>query len=204
MEFKKNEEIKKESVLYYEGINFFRQKIICSFLSGKNIEISNIKKIDLHHISLLKLLEKITKGTKITITKMTSKTEKKNKNIEDEFLQPTENIKFKNINSNNNITTTKISISPGLIVGGSHLVHSCKGDRGLSYFIEPLLCIGIFGKYDIDIILKGFTNHYKDLSVDCLRNTTINLFPLFGLENKPTIQILKRGATPKGLVFFFN
>jgi hypothetical protein len=35
---------------------------------------------------------------------------------------------------------------PGLISGGRALSHDCGTARGLGYFLEPLLCLALFGK----------------------------------------------------------
>jgi hypothetical protein len=41
---------------------------------------------------------------------------------------------------------TSMRYKPGLISGGRALTHDCGTARGLGYFLEPLLCLALFGK----------------------------------------------------------
>lgn len=110
---------------------------------------------------------------------------------------------------------TTLSFKPGTItnMNGQPFSHQCTtvGNRGFGYWLEVLLCIVPFGKKSIDITLTdGLTNSQKDISVDCIRNTTLFLLNTHFLKNDgdsssgssgnnlATLQILKRGAFPDG------
>jgi RNA 3'-terminal phosphate cyclase-like protein len=95
-------------------------------------------------------------------------------------------------------TGTSITYKPGVILGGSYLTHDCSLSRGIGYFLEGILCLAPFSKNPISIKLTGITNHSRDISIDTFRNITLFLMKKFGLPTNPTIQILKRGASPNG------
>eukprot|EP01080_Neovahlkampfia_damariscottae_P003135 gene3135-5451_t len=154
----------------FYGSQQFRQRIICATLTGKSIEIKDIRTNDNnpglrnYEGGFLRLMDTLTKGTTIEIDK----------------------------------TGTNLIYKPGVILGGSHLTHDCSLSRGMGYFLEGLVCLAPFAKKPISIKLTGITNHSRDLSVDTFRNTTLILMKKFGLEETPAIQILKRGASPNG------
>lgn len=52
---------------------------------------------------------------------------------------------------------TKLKYKPGVVIGGKHLVHDCGVSRGIGYFLEPLLILGLFGKKPLSIRLKGLS-----------------------------------------------
>lgn len=41
---------------------------------------------------------------------------------------------------------TTLRYRPGLITGGAGLTHDCGKARGIGYFLEPLVCLSLFGK----------------------------------------------------------
>ncbi len=41
---------------------------------------------------------------------------------------------------------TTLRYRPGLITGGAGLTHDCGKARGMGYFLEPLVCLALFGK----------------------------------------------------------
>ena len=53
------------------------------------------------------------------------------------------------------LTGTKLKYTPGIIVGGSNLVHDCGVSRAIGYFLEPLILLGLFARKPLIIILKG-------------------------------------------------
>ncbi|WVZ61135.1 hypothetical protein U9M48_011054 [Paspalum notatum var. saurae] len=94
---------------------------------------------------------------------------------------------------------TKLRYRPGVIIGGKGLEHDCGVHRGIGYFLEPLILLGLFAKSPIAIRLKGITNDTKDPSVDTFRMTTLHMLkhfgvPLEGLE----LKIDSRGSPPLG------
>ncbi|CAL4928198.1 unnamed protein product [Urochloa decumbens] len=98
-----------------------------------------------------------------------------------------------------NETGTKLRYKPGQILGGTGLEHDCGVHRGIGYFLEPLILLGLFAKRPISIRLKGITNDTKDPSVDTFRMATLHMLkrfgvPLEGLE----LKIDSRGSPPLG------
>jgi len=95
-------------------------------------------------------------------------------------------------------TSTSLKYVPGLLVGGSGLLHDCPLTRSVSYYLEALVLLAPFCKNPISLTLNGITNENQDLSVDIIRAMTLPLLKLFGLETEPKITIKKRGAPPLG------
>eukprot|EP01112_Ceratiomyxa_fruticulosa_P012093 TRINITY_DN3332_c0_g2_i1.p1 TRINITY_DN3332_c0_g2~~TRINITY_DN3332_c0_g2_i1.p1 ORF type:complete len:422 (-),score=68.49 TRINITY_DN3332_c0_g2_i1:38-1120(-) len=159
------------TTLTFTGCTHFRQRIICSTLSGRSVKITDIRSDDEkpglrdYEASFLRLVEKITNGSTIQI----------------------------------NETGTAIKYIPGLIVGGS-LSHECGLSRSIGYFLEALLCLAPFGKYPLDAILTGITNDDQDLTIDAIRTTTLPLLKRFGVGEEEPVQISvsRRGAPPNG------
>jgi RNA 3'-terminal phosphate cyclase-like protein len=44
---------------------------------------------------------------------------------------------------------------PGVIIGGKDLEHDCGLQRGIGYFLEPLILLGLFARSPMSIRLKG-------------------------------------------------
>ena len=40
---------------------------------------------------------------------------------------------------------TTVRYRPGLIIGGTGLMHDCGKARGIGYFMEALICLALFG-----------------------------------------------------------
>ncbi|CAN6280713.1 unnamed protein product [Urochloa humidicola] len=98
-----------------------------------------------------------------------------------------------------NETGTKLRYKPGQILGGAGFEHDCGVHRGIGYFLEPLILLGLFAGKPMSIRLKGITNDTKDPSVDTFRMTTLHMLkrfgvPLEGLE----LKIDSRGSPPLG------
>ncbi|TMW98179.1 hypothetical protein EJD97_004370 [Solanum chilense] len=98
-----------------------------------------------------------------------------------------------------NETGTKLKYKPGIIMGGRHFVHDCGISRSISYFLEPLIVLGLFGKKPLTIRLKGITNDSKDPSIDTFRSTTLPILKQFGVPAEGLeLKIESRGVAPKG------
>ncbi|XP_021279316.1 probable RNA 3'-terminal phosphate cyclase-like protein [Herrania umbratica] len=98
-----------------------------------------------------------------------------------------------------NETGTKLKYKPGIIVGGSNLVHDCGVSRAIGYFLEPLILLGLFARKPLFIILKGITNDSKDPSVDTFRSTTLPMLKRFGVPSEGLkLEIKSRGVSPHG------
>ncbi|GFX60423.1 RNA 3'-terminal phosphate cyclase-like protein [Trichonephila clavipes] len=154
----------------YSGSNFFRQRLILSTLSGKPIQIKNIRGTsdepgvtDYEH-SFLKLLDILTNGSVIIV----------------------------------NETGTVVKYTPGLLQGGT-LQHDCGIIRSISYYLEALLCLAPFCKKPLHITLKGVTNDSVDPSVDAIMHSSISVLKKFILNDENLeIKIISRGLPPKG------
>eukprot|EP01119_Soliformovum_irregulare_P015039 TRINITY_DN4185_c0_g1_i1.p1 TRINITY_DN4185_c0_g1~~TRINITY_DN4185_c0_g1_i1.p1 ORF type:complete len:377 (-),score=38.10 TRINITY_DN4185_c0_g1_i1:545-1675(-) len=155
--------------LAFRGCSHFRQRIICSLLSGKSIKITDIRLeaevpgLREFEMNLLRLVDKISNGTKITV----------------------------------NETGTGVYMQPGSLVGGL-INHDCNLDRGIGYYLEPLIWVAPFCKNPLSITLTGVTNNEQDTSVDLLRTVTLPLLRHFGLLEGIQLKIEKRGAPPLG------
>lgn len=97
-----------------------------------------------------------------------------------------------------NETGTSLRYRPGYITGGKYLEHDCALARGIGYYLEPLLLLGLFAKKPIEILLRGVTNHPRDPSIDTFRAVTLPLLKSLGIEEEFELKTIKRGAVPKG------
>jgi RNA 3'-terminal phosphate cyclase-like protein len=50
---------------------------------------------------------------------------------------------------------TKLRYKPGVIIGGKDLEHDCGLQRGIGYFLEPIILLGLFARSPMSIRLKG-------------------------------------------------
>ena len=158
------------------GSKNFRDRIICSTLSGKRIKIDNIRDtvtdtnthIGLYEyeINFLRLIELITDNTIISI----------------------------------NSTGTAIKYKPGIITGGYNLTHQCSLTRGIGYYIEPIIKLLLFAKniYTDIRFINCITNNNQDITVDILRTVTTQLCHKFGIDDKIELRCDIRGAEPLG------
>lgn len=60
-----------------------------------------------------------------------------------------------------------VKIYPGIITNNKEMdfTFDCGNDRAITYYIEYLIVIAIFGKSNLNCVLKGITNDTLDLSV---------------------------------------
>lgn len=161
-------------MIYLEGSQHFRQRLVLSTLAGKSMQIDNIRVSDQnpglrdYEASLLRLLEKITNGCRIEI----------------------------------NETGTRLRYRPGFVHGGPDLEHDCGQSRSIGYFLEPLCLIAIYGKYPVSIKLTGITNDSMDIGVDMWRTVTLPLLRQLigaeGVQGSFELKISKRGSAPGG------
>ena len=63
-----------------------------------------------------------------------------------------------------NYTGTEVYMRPGLVTGGS-ITHQCPDSRAVGWFMEPMLLLGLFGKQELRLTLKGITSSPRDVSV---------------------------------------
>lgn len=124
-----------------------RQALQFSILSGTPVKISHIRSEDLepglvpYEIQLLKLIDKITNGSIADI----------------------------------NVSGTQIRFTPGVITNnnGDEVVMYSEDvagqDRCITYYLEFLLPIVLFGKKDFFGQFVGITNDNIDMSVDTFK-----------------------------------
>lgn len=174
-------------LLKYFGCNFLKQRLILSVLSGKPVEIRNIRPpnglqefevcmrvladwqtfdfiINSFQISLIRLLDRVTNGTKVEI----------------------------------NSSGTNLLFVPGFLEGGC-IQHECNVERGISYYLDALIAVGPFCKTPIVANLTGVTNSSESPGVDHTRSSTFNLLQRFLVVNDGLeLKIVKRGMMPLG------
>eukprot|EP00944_MAST-04C_sp_MAST-4C-sp1_P010904 g10904.t1 len=161
---------KTTSTVLLKGPKNFRQRLVCSLLSGKAVKIEEIRSRDERpglrpfEANLLRLLDKLTNGTKIEI----------------------------------NVTGTTLYFRPGFITGGK-IKHDCGTERAIGYYLEALIPLSLFAKTPVKATLQGITNDNYDLSVDLIRTALLpGLQNVFGLPASLQLKIRARGAPPNG------
>jgi RNA 3'-terminal phosphate cyclase-like protein len=96
-----------------------------------------------------------------------------------------------------NQTGTVLAYTPGIIVNGvNELTHDCGAQRSLSYFVEGLLPIVIWGKHPLSIILEGKTHEAADVSVKSRQLETLAAVQLPLLKKigvLASLKVLTRG-----------
>eukprot|EP00899_Mesostigma_viride_P007212 jgi/Mesvir1/16492/Mv10046-RA.1 len=154
-----------------QGAQQFRQRLVCSTLSRKPLRIDNIRSKD------------------------------QNPGIneaEASLLRLVEKICDSCVVEINE-TGTSLRYRPGVVVGGSALVHECGGGRSIGWFLEPLILLALFGKKPLSITLHGITNDDIDPCIDTFRTATLPQLRHFGVDTEGLeLKVIKRGAPPLG------
>lgn len=98
-----------------------------------------------------------------------------------------------------------LKYQPGIIINNDNRVlkFNCGESRALSYYVEYLVLVALFGKGDLKIELQGITNDDIDLGVDGLAQAMNAILTKFGAE-PVEIKIKKRGFRPNGKEFHFE
>lgn len=96
-----------------------------------------------------------------------------------------------------NYTGTEVIFRPGSVLGGS-LSFDCGLERGIGYFLEPILLLAPFSKFAFKLNLTGMTSHDQDTSIDIIRTVFIKILGMFGVIDGLDLKILKRGSPPLG------
>uniref|UniRef100_A0A2P2I5U9 RNA 3'-terminal phosphate cyclase-like protein n=1 Tax=Hirondellea gigas TaxID=1518452 RepID=A0A2P2I5U9_9CRUS len=154
--------------LTFQGINFLRQRLVLSCLSGKKIHITDIRSkeekpgVREYEISLIRLFDQISNGAKIEVGR----------------------------------AGTSFTFIPGILLGGE-ITHNCDPARGIGYYLEPIMMLAPFCKKPLHIILKGITNCDSDVSVDQLRYSMLEVLRKFLItDDGLKLTVLKRGLPP--------
>jgi RNA 3'-terminal phosphate cyclase-like protein len=97
-------------------------------------------------------------------------------------------------------TGTEIRYTPGMITNnnGEPFTHDCHVSRAISYYLEGIMPVMLFGKVSAEMTLEGVTNDAIDASLDSFRAVLPALLGHFGIEESPAINIMERGLGPLG------
>ena len=95
-------------------------------------------------------------------------------------------------------TGSQLTYKPGVLLGGK-VEHQCSLERGIGYWLEPILALAPFCKDPLHLILTGVTNNQLDPSPDWIKASCLPILRRFltddtGLE----LSVSKRGAAPGG------
>eukprot|EP00930_Biecheleria_cincta_P007014 TRINITY_DN10814_c0_g1_i2.p1 TRINITY_DN10814_c0_g1~~TRINITY_DN10814_c0_g1_i2.p1 ORF type:complete len:375 (-),score=71.94 TRINITY_DN10814_c0_g1_i2:67-1191(-) len=158
------------SALRYQGSNFLRQRLVLATVSGRPVVITDIRSKD---------EEPGLRDYEASFVRLLDK------------LCDGSDVVI-------NETGTTLRYTPGQIIGGGGLVHSCPPSRCITYFLEALLLLAPLAKQPVTIRLKGVTNSSQDMTCDTFRTATLPLLEKFGISEGLTFKIVKRGAPPEG------
>ena len=160
----------KSANLEYEGCNYMRLRLVLATLSGKSLKIRNIR-------------------SKETCPGLTV--------YESSLIRL-----FDKITNGSRIqvseTGTTLTYNPGLLIGGK-IEHDCDPERGIGYYLEPLMQVAPFCKNPLNVVLRGITNNDIDPSPDLLKQSALPILLKFVLVDEGLeIKVEKRGIAPGG------
>ena len=101
---------------------------------------------------------------------------------------------------NINKTGTRLIFRPGMIDcnEGLPIEHDSHLARNLTYYLELVVPLAVFGKTILNLTLKGNTDDNLDQSIDCFKNAWQHLLKIFAAEGSLDITVQKRGFAPLG------
>ncbi|KAH9282245.1 RNA 3'-terminal phosphate cyclase-like protein [Echinococcus granulosus] len=159
-------------IVYEDGPVGFRQKILLSVISNRPIRIKNIR----------------SKSKNPGVT-----------SAEVDYLKLINELSNGAIVKVND-TGCNVFFSPGTLIGGE-VEFTCSAERGLGYYLEPVVLLCSFTKVPLILTLNGVTNNRIDPSVDVIMQSWLPFLKKFlppasasGLK----MEIKKRGVPPKG------
>lgn len=173
-------------VLEYEGCNYLRQRLILATLSGRSVRIKDIRNLE-DDPGLKGKLDQLLKIVWIFMI-----------NEPSFFIVPTSfslSLEFEvnllklldQITNGSKIdinpTGTALFYQPGLLQGG-RLELDCGNERGLGYFLEPLICLAPFVKKPVKAVLRGVTNSRRDPSVDLIKSCWLPVVKKFTVDSE--------------------
>mmetsp|Transcript_20231 Transcript_20231/g.37732 ORF Transcript_20231/g.37732 Transcript_20231/m.37732 type:complete len:279 (+) Transcript_20231:3088-3924(+) len=91
-----------------------------------------------------------------------------------------------------NQTGTVLSYTPGLITNQADtILHECGTQRSLSYFVEGILPVVIWGKHPLNLVLEGKTHDSTEISLETIAAVQIPLLKKIGVN--AALNITSRG-----------
>jgi len=155
-------------MLRLEGAQLFRTRLVLSVLSSRPVLIERIREND-ERPGLV--------GFEVSFAKLVDK------------LTNGTSISI-------DATGTSVTMRPGFVVGGE-IEHECE-ERGIGYFLEGVMLLCLFAKEPVQLRLFGVTNDDLEACVETFPNVTFPLVSRFGVERKPSLQVVQRGPAPNG------
>ncbi len=91
-------------------------------------------------------------------------------------------------------TGTTVKYYPGILTNheGARLEFDCGSERAISYYLEYLCVLAIFGKSPLHAVLRGLTNHSYDQSIDAFQSSALALLRKFDEELQVSLKVLRR------------
>ncbi|VDK37150.1 unnamed protein product [Taenia asiatica] len=171
------------SLAYEDGSVAFRQKVLLSVVSNRPVHIRNVRSrsrnpgVTSTEVDFLKLINEISNGAIVEVN--------------DTGESFTFTIWVKGCN---------VFFSPGTLIGGE-VEFTCSSERGIGYYLEPIVLLCSFTKIPLILTLNGVTNNRIDPSVDVIMQSWLpflkKLLPPASASGLK-IEIKKRGVPPKG------
>jgi RNA 3'-terminal phosphate cyclase-like protein len=101
---------------------------------------------------------------------------------------------------NINKTGTRLIFRPGMVDcnEGLPIEHECNLNRNITYYLEAVVPLAVFGKTVLNLTLTGNTDDSLDQSIDSFKSIMTHLLTQFGAQGTLDIQVKKRGYSPLG------
>mmetsp|Transcript_9634 Transcript_9634/g.16181 ORF Transcript_9634/g.16181 Transcript_9634/m.16181 type:complete len:205 (-) Transcript_9634:607-1221(-) len=101
---------------------------------------------------------------------------------------------------NINKTGSRLIFRPGIIDCNEGLLvqHKCDLTRSVTYYLEVICIIAIFGKTPLNLELEGNTIDEVDQSVDSFKSSLTHLLNQFGASDTLKLTVKRQGYSPLG------
>lgn len=85
---------------------------------------------------------------------------------------------------NINKTGTRLIFRPGMIDcnEGLPIEHECNLNRNITYYLEAIVPLAVFGKTTLNLTLTGNTDDSLDQSIDSFKSIMVHLLTQFGAQ----------------------
>lgn len=97
-----------------------------------------------------------------------------------------------------NQTGSMIRLTPGTVTNnyGESFEFECDTSRGISYYLEGLFPICLFGKESLNVVLTGCTDNQEDISIDCMKAVYQSIVEKIVVGDACDIQIKSKSLAP--------